>query len=175
MTEQPQVIVFNGGPRDGETIPYHFPTPELKVPAKPVFNIGNWYTDNDPLPFQHVQWVRYEMKKAVRQFFVTYKKIEINPASFKDRYTVKVYQDHHIDMAYVYQLEGSTDKPNVPEQAWFGRRTKTELLDCFQNSNDEAYLDWVKEEERKLLGDKHEQNTTQDDVSIRTTKSSYTD
>lgn len=157
MNKQPQIIVFNGGPRDGEIIPYCFPPyPELKVPAKPVFNIGNWYTDNDPLPFEDVQWVHYEMKKAVRQFFVPYKKIEINPADFKDRYTVKVYQDHHIDIAYVYQLEGSNDKPNVPEQAWFGRRTKTELLDCFQDNNDEAYLDWLKEEElRKILGDIH--------------------
>jgi hypothetical protein len=158
IPEQPQIVIFNGGPKDGQTIPYKLcMCPEYKVVDQQAYSIGNWYTDSSPLPFEDIKWVRYVMKKAVRQFFVPYKKIEINPANFKDRYTVKVYQDYHIDMAYVYQLEGSNDKPNVPEEAWFGRRTKTELLDCFQNNNDEAYLDWLQEEEalRKILGDKH--------------------
>ena len=150
IPEKPQIVVFNGGPKDGETIPYT-PTlyPECKAPVKQNFSIGNWYTDSNPLPFEDVQWVRYEMKKAIRQFFVPYKKWEVNPASFKDAYTVKVYEDYHIDMAYVYQVEGSTEKPVVPEEAWFGRYTKTELLDCFQSNNTEAYLAWVQEDEMR--------------------------
>lgn len=151
IPKQPRIVVFQGGPKNGETMPYTTYYPDIKVALPPVFNIGKWYTNGNPLPFEDIQWVHYELKKAARQIFVPYKKWEINPASFKDRYTVKVYEDHHIEMAYVYQFEGNTDSPVVPEEAWFGRQTKTELLDCFQSNNDEAYVDWLQAEEVRKM------------------------
>ncbi len=150
VPKNPTIAVFNGGPKDGETIPYSFPPyPEYKAADRPAFNIGDWYTDSNPLPFQDVKWVRYELKKAGRLVVEPRKHIEINPAGFKDRYTVKLYELRHFDRAYVYQLEGSQDKPVVPQNAWFGRVTETKLINCFQNNNDDAYVAWVAEEEAR--------------------------
>jgi len=147
---EPSIVVFNGGPKDGTIIPYKFSMyPEYKVADNPCYSIGNYYTNSDPLPFEDIKWVRYELKKAVRQVFEPRKHMEINPAYFKDKYTVKIYHLRHFDFAYVYQLENNQDKPIVPEEAWFGRITETELIDCFQDNNDDAYLVWIYEEETR--------------------------
>jgi hypothetical protein len=147
---EPSIVVFNGGPKDGTTIPYKFSMyPEYKAANNPCYSIGNYYTDSDPLPFEAIKWVRYELKKAVRHVIEPRKHVEINPEYAKDKYTVTIYHLHHADFAYVYQLEGSQDKPIVPEEAWFGRITEKELIDSFQNSNDDAYLAWIYEEEMR--------------------------
>jgi hypothetical protein len=147
---EPSIVVFNGGPKNGATIPYRFSMyPEYKVANNPCYSIGNYYTDSDPLPFEDIKWVRYELKKAVRQVLEPRRCMEINPEYYKDKYTVKVFHLKHFDFAYVYQLEDSKDKPIVPEDAWFGRITETELIDSFQNNSDEAYLAWIYEEETR--------------------------
>jgi hypothetical protein len=152
---EPSIVVFNGGPKNGTTVPYKFSMyPEYKVADNPCYSIGKYYTDSNPLPFEDIKWVRYELKKAVRHIFEQRRHMEINPGYAKDTYTVKVYQLKHFDFAYVYQLEGSKSEPVVPEDAWFGRITDTELIDSFRNSNDDAYLAWIYEEEtRKLMED----------------------
>lgn len=147
---EPSIVVFNGGPKDGTTIPYRFSMyPEYKAANNPCYSIGNYYTDSNPLPFEEIKWVRYELKKAVRHILEPRKHIEINPEYTKDKYTVTIYHLHHADFAYVYQLEDSQDKPVVPEEAWFGRITEEELIDSFQNNNDDAYLAWIYEEEMR--------------------------
>lgn len=144
---EPSIVVFNGGPKNGTTVPYKVSMyPEYKVADNPCYSIGNYYTDSDPLPFEDIKWVRYELKKAVRTFFEIRKHMELNPASFKDRYTVKIYEVMHSDFAYVYQLEGSKAEPAVPQDAWFGRKTETKLIDSFYNNNDDAYVAWRLEE-----------------------------
>lgn len=149
--KNPTIVVFNGGPKDGETIPYSFPPyPEYKAADKPAYNIGDWYTDSNPLPFQDVKWVRYELKKACRLVFETRKCMEPNLAGSKHRYTVKIYKITHADRAYVYSMEGRESDPVVPDDAWFGRTTDTVLIDTFGHSNDDAFLEWFKEQEKQV-------------------------
>ena len=123
--------------------------PECRVADKQAYSIGNFYTDSNPLPFEDIKWVRYTLKKASRLVYEPRKHMEINPEYYKDKYTVTLYRLRHFDFAYIYQLEGSQDAPVVPEDAWFGRITETELIDSFQNNSDEAYLAWIYEEETR--------------------------